>query len=1198
MQRSKNPFRSQWAVPLVWTLILAGPITLTAQVDTGTILGTVRDQTGGVLPGAKVTLTNEDTNFSISTVAGEDGAYIFTPVKIGTYTVSAEVKGFRKEARPHATVNVQQQAVVDFELAPGQMSQTTEVTAAPPLLQTQSGSVGQVVGARSINDLPLNGRNYTFLAQLTAGVTFAQHDNRGLGDSGNFSANGTRAAQNNYLLDGIDNNNDQADFRSGTAFVVRPPVDAIQEFKVQTNAFSAEFGRAGGAVLNATIKSGTNGFHGDAWEFLRNDKLDAADFFQNSAGQPKGEFRRNQFGLTLGGPVIIPRVYNGKNKAFWFFDYERTRIRQATPFNVSVPTSAERQSRYTDFSDLISGQLKTDLLGRMFPLGTVFDPATSRPVTAGTADPVTGRTASGTGFVRDPFAGNTIPVGRLDANAIKLLDLFPSPTGPGPFNNFASNPVKNDTANSFDARVDQNFSERDQMFTRLSYSKEPQFTPGPFQGIADGGTSTTTGTVVNNAENAAWSETHGFSPSTISELRVGFSDIRTNELQPFSDDLSNIPGQFGIQGIPQVPQNGGLPSITISTLSNLGSTTFVPQNKISSTLQVTENLTKLHRAHTFKGGFEFQHIKFTIFAPPFSRGRFDFTGNFTSIPNQGDGSTARAQFLLTPIRSTVLNGIDFVGGVTTVSASNIASPDYGRNYYGAYFQDDWKTSPKLTLNLGLRWDLFEPSHENFAGMANFIPGAPFAGAKYIVPIQRITQQPLQVSQNFLSTLAKDGIALEYSPFFGLGLAQKTNFAPRFGFAYRRNSKWVLRGGYGIYFGGFENKGGENLGSNYPSQFRFVFNTPDPAHPIQYADGSVATLEQGFLSIPLSPLSVKAPGLQLQGIQFNYITPYTQGYNATVQYQVTPNQSLSLGYVGSLGRHLETVPGSNRVAQLLPPAQNQAKFLPFPDFGIGPAYVSTSANSYYHSLQAQFERRFSSGMNFLAAYTWSKARTDGRDQLIGSIGGYRAPSLPGFGIQGDYGLADFDVGRILHVSGGYQFPIGRGRRFLTNRGGFVNGFLGGWSMNWILTLQDGQPLTIACSKATGAGTGCNALFVPGQDPLGGGHNVSQYFNPAAFQDPSSTVTAVGQTDYSPLGGAPTQVVGPGFHRLDWSLFKEFRTSERTRLEFRAEFFNLTNHPNFGQPGSLNFSTVDFGRISATRDNPNDPRQLQFALKFYW
>jgi len=1097
--------------------------------------------------------------------------------------------------------------------------------------------VGQVVGTREVNNLPLNGRNFTFLAQLTAGVNVGQQETRGLNASGDFSANGNRPSQNNYLLDGIDNNIDVVDFLNGTAFVVLPAVDAIQEFKVQTNNYSAEIGRAGGAVLNATIKSGTNQLHGTAWEFLRNDKFDAADFFENSGGTRKGKFRQNQFGAAVGGPVYIPGVYNGKNKTFFFGDFEGTRIRQGTPQSTSVPTVAERNSGFTDFSDLLTqGGTETDFLRGTLPLGTIFDPATTRPATCGVVDAFSGlivncgpNVALGTAvFVRDPFPGNIIPGGRLDANAIKLLNLYPLPTDnsrPLPVN-YSASPVRKEKVNKFDVRVDHNFSEKDQFFTRVSYFDDPQFKPGPFGGIADGG-GFNQGDQIATSRNAAISETHSFSPSLINEVRGGFSGIHTGRLQPNGNTMG-IPAQFGIQAIPQVAQNGGLPAFGIGGLGTIGSNAFLVSDEFNSTLQFTENLTKVYRSHTFKGGFEFQHIKFSTLQPPWSRGQFNFDGVFTSLSNQNDSSTGRAQLLLTPGPTTVPGGVDNVGGADAVFASNIANTDNGHNYYGLYFQDDWKITSKLTLNLGVRWDHFGFVEENFGAQANFLPGTPGSGAQYLIPVQR-QKDPLSTpatvpTGSFTDTLAKDKIALVYSNNFALGTVSKKDFSPRIGFAYQVNPKLVVRGGYGIFYGGFENRGySPNIGENYPFQFSFAFFNPDSSHPISYPNcASAATVDTGFKCIPLQPTQVNASGLQLRGVQFNYITPYTQGLNFTTQYQFTQNLSLDVGYVASLARHLEVFPGSNESAAILPPPKpgdtiTYKNFLPFPDFAPASSYAATEGSSYYHSLQVKGERRFANGLNLLVAYTWSKVKSDARDLLNNFAGGYRAPYVPGFGIQGDYGLADFDIRNTFHFSGGYELPVGRGKTYLSGASGWANQIVGGWTFNWILSLQDGQPFTVPCNKTTTApGNGanfngssgtCYSLFVPGQNPYGGS-SVDHFLNPAAFANPAPATT-VGQKDFGPLGGAANQLIGPGFHRFDLSLFKNFKTSEKTNLEFRAEFFNLANHPNFSlpgfagngftaAPGSLNFSSGNFGKITFTRDNPNDPRQIQFALKFYW
>jgi hypothetical protein len=1174
-------------------ILMLGPLGL-AQVDTGAVLGTVRDQSGAVVPGARVTLTNEGTAFATSTTAREDGTYIFTPVRIGTYTLTAEFQGFQRVTRVHVTVDVQQQVSVDFTLVPGAVTQTVEVSAAPPLLQAQNASVGQVVASKDINELPLNGRNYVFLAQLSAGVTFGQEDVRGENAHGRFTANGTRPTQNNYILDGLDNNTQIISIQNGKDFGVLPPIDAIAEFKVQTNNYSAEFGRGAGAVMNATMKSGVNRLHGSAWEFLRNDKLDAADFFLNAANKPIGKFRQNQFGFTLGGPIVLPSVYNGKNKTFFFSDYEGLRIRQGNPFVSTVPTLAERNSGFTNFSDLIRTGSRTDLLGRTFPVGIIFDPATTRSVTQGQADPVTGLMPTANGFVRDPFPGNLILAPRLDPNAIKLLELLPTPNGPGLFSNYTSDPVFQQNVNTFDTRVDHNFSERDQMFVRYSLYNIGRIRPGPFPGLADGSNSLNDSSLVDHSQSVVLSEAHSFSPSLLNEFRVGYSREHVVFLQPFGNQ-TGIPEQFGIQGVVQRPENGGLPAFYAGNVTRFGSGPYLPSDKFSNTFQLEDNVTRIYRSHTFKAGAFYQHINYPWAQPPYSRGEFHFVGGYTSVVNQVDRSTGIAQFLLTPTPATVPNGIDNVGGANLIYYSGFHAHNLSRNYFGTYFQDDWRATRKLTLNLGLRWEFFTPVQENFGDQANFIPGAPFNGAEYLIPNSRKSSVP----STFISALANDGIDFRSTGNFALALAQHGNFAPRFGFAYELTPKWVVRGGYGIFYGGLENiGGGPLLVENFPFEFVVSRFSPNNVLPMT-ADNSIGLIENSLLNISLDPKTVDVRGVTLQGAQYHWLTPYTQGYNLMTQYQLTPSSSATIGYVGSAGRHIPNLPGANEVSEILPPDENPQDFVPFPDFAQYASYTTTEGASGYNSLQTTFERRFSHGFDFLANYTWSKVRTDAGDPLEGTFPGNRAPYIRGFGVKADYHLADFDVRQILHFSGSYELPLGPGKRFAGGSSGVIGQLTGGWSLNWILTLQDGQPLTLSCINTTAAGVGCYALLVPGRNPIGGKHNVDQWLNPAAFVDPPFAAK-IGQTDLAPLGGAATQVVGPGFHRLDFSLFKQFKISETTRLEFRAEFFNLTNTPNFSVLSILTDYTdpTSFGKISATRDNPNDPRQIQFALKFYW
>lgn len=1173
-----------FSVPRVRSLaialsLVAFTFVLNAQVDTGTILGTIRDNTGAVVPGAAVTVRNEGTSFSQSTTSSPSGTYVFTALKIGRYTVQAEHPGFKKEVHSGLELNIQQQLVVDVELSVGQVSSEIEVTGQAPILQTESGSVGQVIGRQEVNDLPLNGRNYTFLARLVPGATVGQPEGRGLNANGWFTANGTRPAQNNYMLDGIDNNTNDVDFLSGAAYVIKPPVDAISEFQLQTSTFSAEFGRAGGAVLNASIKSGTNQFHGTLWEFLRNDKLDAADYFQNANSQPKGSFKQNQFGAAAGGRII-------KNKTFFFADYEGTRIRQGVPeTGYTVPTALERNSGFTNFSDLIplqSGSL-TDAQGRSYPLGTIFDPSTTQSIGNGQ-------------YIRSPFPGNIIPANRLDPNAVKLLSLMPAPTQPGLNDNFNINRSSFTNVNQFDIRIDENISSKDSIFGRYSWSKSPSFIPGPFTGYADGG-GFGDGDQQVDTQGAALSYTHSFTPTLINEARVGFNREHTSRVQPYGSDTSNIPGQFGIQGIPQLPGNGGLPYIGIGGLSQLGSAEWLISDRYSNTIQFTENLNKVYHSHTFKGGFEAQSIYFPWEAPPYSRGEFDFGGQYTSIVNQADGSTGRAQFLLAPATAPGLGGT-VLGGANTVNVSNFGDVAAQRSYYGAYFQDDWKVTSKLTLNLGVRWDWFSPTGERYGAQANFVPGTPGAGAEYIIPGNRANNPAL--SPSFTQLLAKDGIALNYSNAYGSGLSivQKNNFAPRFGFAYQATPHLVVRGGYGIFYGAFENRGGyPSLGYNYPFQYTFSFPAANAVSPNYFPNGTVATIENGLSSVPLNPVDVTASGLDLRGIQFHYQTPYVQSYNFTLEYQLTNADVISAGYVASLSRHLEAFVGTNQQTVLLPLGYNPQDYVAFPDFARGSSYAATIATANYHSLQTKYQHRFSRGLTALFSYTYSKTLSDAGDALSnGNLGGYRAPQVSGVGIQYDYGLAAFDIRNAVSFSGTYDIPFGKNRQYsISNR--YADLVLGGWSSNFILTLDDGQPQTINCATSTGAGTGCYALYT-GADPYGGLHNVQQFYNPAAFTTPPP-VTQVGQSDILPLGGGPTQVTGPPIRRLDFSVFKEFPVTETMHFEFRAESFNLTNTPTFAAPGNLNYlDTVNFGRIYSTLDAPNDARELQFALKFYW
>jgi Carboxypeptidase regulatory-like domain/TonB-dependent Receptor Plug Domain len=1188
---------------LIVLLALSG-LSALAQVDTGAIVGTVADGQQQRVPGANVRLRQESTGIERTAQSGQDGSFSFSPLAIGTYSLTVEREGFEGYVKTGISITAQSTLREDIVLQVGAVTQSVQVAASAPLLETQTSSLQQLVGARSINDLPLNGRNVTFLAQTAPGVTIAQTDSRGLANSGSFSANGARRGQNDYLLDGIDNNAAIADYVNQTQYVVMPPPDALQEFVVQTDNYSAEFGHSAGAVLNTSTKSGGDAFHGDAWEFFRNDVLDARNYFATAPTKPA--FRQNQFGFALSGPVAIPKLYNGRGKTFFFVDYQGTRSAQDTSTVATVPTDAERSSGFTNFADLLNqGGSRTDALGRSFPTGTIFDPATTRATTAGAADPTTGLTAASTGYVRDPFyagsiAGQTsftsaaqkallnqLPAGRLSPSAIALLNLFPQTTAAGIANNYTSFPNVTDNSNGIDLRIDEHFTDNDSAFLRYSYLDTDQLNPGPFPGIADGQASRP-GDGWTQAQNVALSETHIFAPSLVNEARLGYSRVVDIRRQLFADQLG-IPAQYGIGGIPQSLGNGGLPTLTFGTLNNLGQPGSLPSNKASDITQASDNLTISRGQHVLRTGVLWENIAYPTSTPSASRGSFGFSGIYTSVVNQTDDTTDRAQFLLNPGAATVAGGLNNVGGANSVSASSFPPiSNLNRWYLGTYVQDDWRASTRLTLNLGLRWEYYAVPTERNNRQSNFMPGSlsdPSVGARLLIP----ASQAASVPQAFLTLLAKDNIAFVPTTNSGLGVAQKENFAPRFGFAYQATSRITVHGGFGIFYGGYENYGLSLMpAANFPFNIATSYSAANSVTPLT-ANNSIGTLGNGLTNVPLSASNANLSSITLLGRQYDWKSAYTEGYNAQVQYLLNASTVLKIAYAGSVTRHLESAIGTNTLNTILPANANAQTNSFFPDFARGGSFVIPGASTNYNGLQIDLTRRWAQDLTVDANYTRSKCMGDARDLLDNDIGSYRAPYVPGAGIGFDYGLCDTDVRNIFHASGTYALPFGHGHALLTH--GAAADVAGGWSLQGIADVQDGQPLTVACTTTTAAGLGCNALKVQGQNPYAGPHNATQFLNPSAFANPASTATGLGV-----LGGSPTQVSGPAYRKLDLSLFRQIALVEKSRLEIRAEAFNITNTPSFSAPGSLTFTSPStFASITSTRDSS---RQLQFAAKLYW
>ncbi|MGA9671198.1 MAG: carboxypeptidase-like regulatory domain-containing protein [Terracidiphilus sp.] len=1212
--------------------VLCLPVCLMAQLDRGEITGTVEDSTGAVVPNAKIMLTNNATGVRATTTSTQTGTYVFDALLPGNYTVEAEAGGFRKYVVHGAYVHVQQVLTLDVHFATGNVEQSVTVNAAAPLLEAENAALGQTIVNQELNDLPLATRDWGSLAQMSAGVAAAAPGgvtaDAGSSESAYFSVNGSNVWQNDFRLNGI---NDNIEFYGGnytlTNAAIVPPPDAVQEFTLQSGDFNAEFGHSTGGVVNAAIKSGANRLHGDLWEYVRNKDLNANYYFNNTNGvaKPIPEYHQNLFGVTAGGPVLIPRVINGKDKTFWFFDYQGGRYVLPVPAGgQTVPTLNMVNSGFTNLQDNITynSGTATDALGRTFAHGTILDPATTRQLPATGLDPVTGLTGIPGGYVRDPFynctaagcpsftgnhttnfatAGqeallNIIPTARLDTNAIMLLGVYPKPLSSGLVNNYASYvPLAYKNTNTWDIRIDENISAKDILFGVFDRSLFAVTVPSNLPGVAVG----ETGGRNDSLPAYAWAVgyTRIFTPTLTTDMHVGM--VHSDKLQQsFFGDTFGIPARYGIQGVQQVANNGGLPPTTISGLTHLGVGNFTPTLQYVWSLEGVDSVTKVYRNHTFKTGIQIDDLEGDISQPPQGRGDFNFNGQYSDVPNKNSSLNGIGDLLLTPIPST-LGGVNYVGGMSSFSGSNIAATDDHRWYWGAFGQDDWKVTRKLTLNLGLRWDLFTPYAETRGYQANFIP----VGGNGTTGTYYMSNQGCSVPRStaFNNLLTSSNINLACVSSTTLGNAQKTNFAPRVGFAYSLMPALVVRGGFGTAYGALGNLGyGGTLGTNYPFVYTQTFPSPDSQHPLLLPNGQPATMEAAFTQYNFqNPTVSTGLGLNLYGRQYNFQTPLVQTENLTFQYLLTPHDSVQAGYVGTQGRHLDNLGYNNGNTQILPPGTNSQNYIPFPNFARNATYETTNAVSSYNSLQITYEHQLSVGLYLLGNYSWSKCMNDQHTQASQNQQ-YRAEWLPNFGIRADYALCDSDATNIVHIAGTYNLPFGHGRTFLANVNRVADAFLGGWIVNGFFTHQSGQPFTVTCPVATTADFGCFANVVSGQGLYTGGHTVAQWLNPKAFAEPPAA-TAIGQSDYSPLGGGQEQARGPNFSNLDSSILKNFRINESTRFEFRAEAFNTTNTPPFAQPTSqLNFTTAKFSNISSTKNSNGNfgARTLQLALKFFY
>ncbi|HEX4038280.1 MAG TPA: TonB-dependent receptor [Acidobacteriaceae bacterium] len=1152
---------------LALSFLILLPSSSRAQIDQGSITGVVQDPSGAMIPNAQITLTNVDTGLVLRSSSGKSGNYVFSPLKIGRYSVTASAPGFASSTHENLQVFAQSPLNVVLVLNPGTVNQQVVVTSAPPLIQTEQASVGQTVSTRIINDTPLNGRNWVYIAQLTAGATPSVSGQSRGGGTGDFFANGQRATQNDFILDGVDNNINDIDFMNGASYSVRPPPDALSEFKVETSDYSAEFGHSAGAVLSASIKSGTNQVHGAAWEYLRNTDLDAQDW--EALTIPK--YNENQFGATLGLPIL-------HNKLFYFGDIEANRIVLGATATTSVPTALMRQG---NFSEL----LNTTLTGSAKPI-QLYQPNSSGKTTLA---------CNG--------QSNVFCAGQIDQVAQAILNDYPLPNigGGKTTNNYTSTVDNRSNAIQWDQRIDWNPSAIDQAFGRISYLHTQNFNPASLGPVIGNGISTAT----ILAENLMLSETHSFSPTLINEARFGYNWGAFHNLQDnFQRNVATGLGLGGIPTGPDFPYNGGIPAGEVSGITTFGTAASVPSVEHQNVYQILDNITKIWGRQTLKLGVDMQSVRMAFLQPPASRGIYVYNGLYTSDLNASFTGYGVADFLANQMYSGQL--------------SNESTVNDTRWYRAAYFEDDWKATNRLTLNLGIRYDYYQPFRENADGQANFVVNSSGVGTGTATLFYPSSRRNTYLAPAFLTLMSNSNVNIDYTDNRGLVTSEKLNFVPRFGIAYTVTPNTVIRAGYGIFYGGLESFGSVNLGESYPFQFTGGVVAPNCTTASCVSDG--VTLENGFAAQVSSGLQNFVSTPAIQGAQPNYQTAYTMNYNLSVERGFSNSLVGTLSYVGNTSRHLLTLVNPNAPNALVNPANSSQLAQPFPLLGRDIASADTGMSD-YNGLQAKLQKRLSHGLDFLATYTFSHALDDSLSPIEPNASQREINLIP----QSDeYTNSIWDVRHRVTFNGYYALPFGAGLAHSTSNRA-LDLIAGGWASSLTFAAQTGNPLSVTPNITTapaGPGGGAQTFLI--RDPFASGgtpdptnpsvtcaqstRNRVHWFNPCAFRNPlpgtnipqsgaGSQVTGLGNA-VAYLGGRSNQFYGPGYNRINMSLFKRFTTFHENYLELRADIFNLFNHPSWNQPSILNDNS-NGGQITAPKTfqaNTPDARFFQLSGKF--
>jgi hypothetical protein len=1070
-----------------------------AQFDSAVVLGTVRDPQGLAIKGAQVKLDSLATGVRLTGTTNDQGSFEFPTVRLGEYVLTAEASGFKTGKSEAFRVTVGAKQRVDLNLQIGTTSETVTIDAAVAQLETETSSRGTVIGAQQIVNLPLNGRAYADLALLAPGV---RRSGISVSRDASFNVNGMRSSQNNFVVDGVDNNSYGTSNQGFSNQVVQLSPDAVQEFRLETNNFSAEYGRAGGAVINATIRSGSNQFHGTVYNYLRNTQLNAVGFFKPATGKPT--LIQNQYGATFGGPIV-------KDKMFFFTNYEAFRRTQKTVAFATLPSLDAR-----------AGRMGIPIL-----------------------DPITGAI----------YGDGVIPATRITRWASTVLGGLPTPNINRAANNYQSLPGFKQDSDKGDVRYDQYISSKLNVFVRYSHRLLRQFEPGVIDGPSGGNNN---GDVRVLNQQMAFGSTYTLSPTSILEFRMGISRTEGGKV-PIFVGTEPLVARLQIPNAPTDPRfTGGVYTQGVNGYTAFGVQSSNPQFQNPFVWNPKFNYTKLFGKHSLKAGYEFQRIETDIddFNP--KMGSDSYSGRFSQVAGSANNDL---QFMA-----------DFLFGARSqyqLNNSVIVNLRQQMNFF--YLQDDWKISRKLTLNLGLRYELATPQYESANRISNFIPAS-----------------------NSLQ-LAKDGSIYDRA----LVNMDRNNFAPRIGLAWSALPKTVVRAGYGISYIHFNRMGGENLLSyNLPhvinpiSDQRPPFSGAGPGLPLctSLAQGPQTCFrptEQGYPNGFLSASNINQVNVRANYIPGDLPTSYTQSWHFSIQRELGKNLVLDMGYVGTRGVNLMILGDFN---QARPNGATENLSLqarrPIQNFGfIQAAFPGGFLN--YHAFQAKIEKRFSQGLYLLNSFTWSKAIDNASGHLETGNGDNSRVNYAD--LRNERGLGGYDQPFNNTSTVLYELPIGRGRKWGSNMNKVADLAIGGWRFTAINFATSGTTVNLTYGPAAAFQVSGAPNYRPNiiGDPVtpAASRNENNWLNAANVQIP---------TDRSrPFGNAGRNIVrGPRIDVMNLGLHKEFSLTERFKLEFRTEAFNALNRTNFDSPNS-NRSSGAFGTITSTNANP--ARQVQFALR---